>query len=291
MIANLKIFTRVLVFTGTLFLFIDCTGRIKSWKVLDKHSLDVKIFETSKWIEDRRMEYPFVDDLIREQLKFFIDTDMRNYDRLDPAYELYKESLNKIDTILYEFDKITNSLPLNSSELILNKSNKKEKKTSIKNEIAIKSKQIGKSKKNFYLSIHRMNKILKKEKKKLVFIFDETKDHKITLFNLRYERSQLDNKLQKFNKSANLAFFQTPNSFYSKEIRKISKKIAIYIKSLNEFEDFLTNIKNIALKEVGAPVYMEIREQREKNYKTKYKTDYKKYIKTINEIERLLDSI
>ena len=291
MITNLNIFLRVFVLTGTLFLFIDCSGRAKSWRVLDRHSLDVKIFETSEWLEKRKTEYPFVDDLIRNQLKIFIDSDMRNYDRLDPLYILYKESLNEIDTILNEFDKIAESLPLNSSELTLIESNKKENKTSIKNEIAIKSKRIEKSKKNLYLSINKINKVLKKEKKKLVFILNEMESYKITLFRLRYKRSQLDIKLQKFNKLANSAFFTTPNSYYSKQVQKVSKKIEVYIKSLNEYEDFLANIKSIALNEIGAPVYMEHRKQKEKDYKTRYKIDYKNYLNTLIEIERLLDSI
>lgn len=291
MITNIKIFFRVLALSGTLFLFIDCSGRAKSWRVLDRHSLDVKIFETSEWLEKRKTEYPFVDDLIRNQLKIFIDSDMRNYDRLDPLYILYKESLNEIDTILNEFDKIAESLPLNSSELTLIESNKKENKTSIKNEIAIKSKRIEKSKKNLYLSINKINKVLKKEKKKLVFILNEMESYKITLFRLRYKRSQLDIKLQKFNKLANSAFFTTPNSYYSKQVQKVSKKIEVYIKSLNEYEDFLANIKSIALNEIGAPVYMEHRKQKEKDYKTRYKIDYKNYLNTLIEIERLLDSI
>lgn len=291
MITNLNIFLRVFVLTGTLFLFIDCSGRIKSWKVLDRHSLDVKIFETSKWIEDRKTEYPFVDDLIRKQLKYFIDTDMRNYDRLAPSFELYKESINKIDTILTEFETLTKSIPLNTSELILNNSNKNGRNNDLRNEIAIKSKQIEKSKKFFYLSISRINKVLKKEKKKLVFISDEIKDYKITLFKIRYKRSQLKIKLQDFNKVVNSAFFRSPNSFFSKELREVLKKIELYNKSLDEYEDFLTNIKNIALTEVGAPVYMESKNQKEKSYKIKYKIDYKYYTQTLNEIERLLDSI
>ena len=141
MIIKLNII-RVLVITGTLFLFTDCAGRVKSWRVLDRHSLDVKILETNNWLNDRKKEYPIINNLIRNQLKFFIDTDMRKYDRLDPAFELYKESINNIDSILSDFDNMIKSIPINSSKLQSHISNKEVKSINLKNQIDEKSKII-----------------------------------------------------------------------------------------------------------------------------------------------------
>ena len=60
---------------------------------------------------------------------------------------------------------------------------------------------------------------------------------------------------------------------------------------MDEYEYFLTNIKNIAITEIGAPVYIKNKKDKEKKFKTKYKIGYQNYIKYLNEIGRLIESI
>lgn len=283
MTSDLNIFPRVLVLAGTLF-FINCSSRAKPWKVIDRHSLDVKVFETFEWVKNRKLEFLTVDTLMRKELKLYIDNDMRIYDRLDPSYELFKTSINKIDTILSEFKKLSDSIPFNISELKVNNKN-------IKTEIISKSKLIEKNKIEYYNSIKKINKILKKERKRLVFVNEELESYKITLFKIRYSRSQLDVKLKNFNRISNSAFFRNPNSFYSKEVRKVAKEVEQLYKKLDEYEHFLMNIKNIAVGEIGGLVYMENKGQDEKNFRTRYRADYKKYILYLKKIEKLLESV
>ena len=42
---------RVLVVIGTLFFFVDCAGRVKSWKFYDSQSLEVRVLNTRDWLD------------------------------------------------------------------------------------------------------------------------------------------------------------------------------------------------------------------------------------------------
>ena len=288
MILKQKLLLRVFAIAGTLFLFSDCAGKVKSWKIVDRHSLDVKILETNEWINKRNDESPHLNKIIRKELKYFIDKDMRIYDRINPSYEVFKKSIDKVDSLLNTLQDIVSKQPLTSSELV--DISVKDKKSNIKSIIKLKSLEIARAKKRYYKSLKNINKGLKKDNKKLIFIDDEVSDYKITLFKIRYKRSQLNQEFERFNKKANMAFFNEQGSFYSKQIRKTSKELEQLNKKLDDFEYFLVNITNIVREEVGSTAYILNKSDKNKKYKIKYEKGLKQYLMNLEEMTRHLNS-
>jgi len=278
---------RVFAIAGTLFLFSNCAGKVKSWKIIDRHSLDVKILETNEWMNKRNDESLHLNKIIRQELKYFIDNDMRIYNRINPHYEVFKKSIYEVDSLLKVLQVIVSKQPLTSSEL-LNISD--EKKSDIKNIIKVKSLEISRAKNKYNKSLKNINKGLKKDNKKLIFIEDEVSSYKVTLFKIRYKRSQLNQEFERFNKKANMAFFYNSDSFYSKQIRKTSKKLEQLNKNLDDFEYFLSDIIEIARKEVGSSAYIFNKNDKNKKYKIKYKNGLKQYLINLEEMMRHLNS-
>lgn len=288
MILKKTLLLRVFAIAGALFLFSNCAGKVKSWKIVDRHSLDVKILETNEWMNKRNNESLHIDKIIRKELKYFIDNDMRIYDRINPSYEAFKKSIYEVDSLLNTLQDIVSKQPLTSSDLIDIPA--KLKKNNTKGIIKLKSLEIARAKKRYYKSLKNINKGLKKDNKKLIFIDDEVSDYKITLFKIRYKRSQLNQKFEDFNKIANMAFFNDPGSFYSKQIRKTSKELEQLNRKLNDFEYFLVNIMNIAREEVGNTAYILNKSDQEKKYKIKYEKGLKQYLIDLEEMTRHLNS-
>ena len=287
MILNKILLLRVFAIAGTLFLLSNCAGKVKSWKIIDRHSLDVKILETNEWMNKRNDESLHLNKIIRKELKYFIDNDMRIYNRINPHYEVFKKSIYEVDSLLKVLQVIVSKQPLTSSEL-LNISD--EKKSDIKNIIKVKSLEISRAKNKYNKSLKNINKGLKKDNKKLIFIEDEVSSYKVTLFKIRYKRSQLNQEFERFNKKANMAFFYNSDSFYSKQIRKTSKKLEQLNKNLDDFEYFLSDIIEIAREEVGSSAYIFNKNDKNKKYKIKYKNGLKQYLINLEEMMRHLNS-
>ena len=287
MILKKTLLLRVFAIAGTLFLFSNCAGKAKSWKIIDRHSLDVKILETNEWMNKINDESLHLNKIIRKELKYFIDNDMRIYNRINPHYEVFKKSIDEVDSLLKVLHVIVSKQPLISSEL-LNISD--EKKSDIKNIIKVKSLEISRAKNKYNKSLKNINKGLKKDNKKLIFIEDEVSSYKVTLFKIRYKRSQLNQEFERFNKKANMAFFYNSDSFYSKQIRKTSKELEQLNKNLDDFEYFLSNIIEIARKEVGSSAYIFNTNDKDKKYKIKYKNGLKQYLINLEEMMRHLNS-
>lgn len=288
MILKQALLLRVFAIAGALFLFSNCAGKVKSWKIVDRHSLDVKILETNEWMNKRNDESLHINKIIRKELKYFIDNDMRIYDRINPSYEVFKKSIYEVDSLLNTLQDIVSKQPLTSSDLMDIPA--KDKKNNTKGIIKLKSLEIARAKKRYYKSLKNINKGLKKDNKKLIFIDDEVSDYKITLFKIRYKRSQLNQKFEDFNKIANMAFFNDPGSSYSKQIRKTSKELEQLNRKLNDFEYFLINIMNIAREEVGNTAYILNKSEQDKKYKIKYEKGLKQYLIDLEEMNRHLNS-
>ena len=290
MIKKIALKFRVLVITGTLFLFLDCAGKVRPWEIKDRYSLDVKILETSQWSKKANRDAVGLEKIMRNQLKYYIDNDMRIYNRLNLHYDSIKKSVNKIDTILVNLKNIIEEKPSNSSDW-LEGGTKQNNNKKLKRFFKIESSKIEKTKKQYYVNLKMLNKGFKKVKKRIVLIENETKSYKNTYFNLKYKRSQLDSDFKRFNKKANTAFFKEPKTFYSKEIRNISKQLEVFNKRLDNYEYFLLNIINIASKEMGTSIYLTTENDKLEKYKIKFKDGYKEYLETLEELERIFSAI
>ena len=111
MILKKVLLLRVFAIAGTLFLFSNCAGKVKSWKIIDRHSLDVKILETNEWMNKRNDESLHLNKIIRKELKYFIDNDMRIYNRINPHYEVFKKSIYEVDSLLKVLQVIVSKQP------------------------------------------------------------------------------------------------------------------------------------------------------------------------------------
>ena len=77
MILKKVLLLRVFAIAGTLFLFSNCAGKVKSWKIIDRHSLDVKILETNEWMNKRNDESLHLNKIIRKELKYSRNRSMK----------------------------------------------------------------------------------------------------------------------------------------------------------------------------------------------------------------------
>ena len=91
---------RVLVVIGTLFFFVDCAGRVKSWKFYDSQSLEVKVLNTRDWLDSVKDVITDLDIIMDREIRYYLDRDMRIYNRTEPNYEAMVVSINTIDSVL-----------------------------------------------------------------------------------------------------------------------------------------------------------------------------------------------
>lgn len=288
---NIKInqIIRVFALAGTLFLFLDCAGRVKPWVIKDRYSLSVKILETNQWLEKTRIDSSSLDLIMRGQLKYYLKNDMRIYDRLDPNYEKLRTAISNIDSIYKDLKVLTNERSSYSSTWLDSIPNKSSK--TIRIFVKNQGLKVNKFKKEYHKSLKNINKAFKKERKKLTFVDDEIKSFKNTLFKIKYKRSLLNEHLERFNKKANMAFFEEPNSFYSKEIQSISKNIESSNKKLDKYENFLSNIREIAMKEVGGSVYLLEKKDKVNKYNRRFLDGYKEYLIILDEMRKTFNSL
>ena len=90
---------RVLVISGTLIFFMDCAGRVKPWKFQDTHALDVRILDAQQWSEKVTKSMNDLDKIMKRELRYYLDRDMRIYDRIKPNHEAMKESIAEVDSV------------------------------------------------------------------------------------------------------------------------------------------------------------------------------------------------
>ena len=99
---------RVLVVIGTLFFFVDCAGRVKSWKFYDSQSLEVRVLNTRDWLDGVKEVMKDLDIIMNKEIRYYLDRDMRIYDRIEPNYEAMEVSINTIDSVLLRITSVHN---------------------------------------------------------------------------------------------------------------------------------------------------------------------------------------
>ena len=91
---------RVLVVIGTLFFFIDCAGTVRFWKFYDSQSLEVRVLNTRDWLDGVKDVMKDLDIIMNREIRYYLDRDMRIYNRIEPNYEAMEVSINTIDSVL-----------------------------------------------------------------------------------------------------------------------------------------------------------------------------------------------
>ena len=280
---------RVFALAGALFLFIDCAGRIKPWKFQDIYSLDVRVLDTKEWSAKVKRDMKDLDSIMRKELKYYIDKDLRIYERLEPNYEKMKISVSEIDSISNDvfslYDKLKNT-PRDSLD-----SNYRDTTVSYRKIIESQSRGIQKAQREYLKSLDKLKKGFKKDRKRLVFIEDEYMPLRETLYDIKYKRDALQPDIERFNQKLNKALFDNDRSQYSREIIRLSKRLESYRVKMDKFEDFLLNIGKVAHDESGGHVILTSSKIKPMKYIIRYNKGLEEYLEILSDIQKISESI
>ena len=280
---------RVFALAGALFLFIDCAGRIKPWKFKDIYSLDVRVLDTKEWSAKVKRDMKDLDSIMRKELKYYIDNDLRIYERLEPNYEKMKISVSEIDSISNDvfslYDKLKNT-PRDSLDSVY-----RDTTVSYRKIIESQSRGIQKAQREYLKSLDKLKKGFKKDRKRLVFIEDEYMPLRETLYDIKYKRDALQPDIERFNQKLNKALFDNDRSQYSREIIGLSKRLESYRVKMDKFEDFLLNIGKVAHDESGGHVILTSSKIKPLKYIIRYNKGLEEYLEILSDIQKISESI
>ena len=280
---------RVFALAGALFLFIDCAGRIKPWKFKDIYSLDVRVLDSKEWSAKVKRDMKDLDNIMRKELKYYIDKDLRIYERLEPNYEKMKISVSEIDSISNDvfslYDKLKNT-PRDSLDSVY-----RDTTVSYRKIIESQSRGIQKAQREYLKSLDKLKKGFKKDRKRLVFIEDEYMPLRETLYDIKYKRDALQPDIERFNQKLNKALFDNDRSQYSREIIRLSKRLESYRVKMDKFEDFLLNIGKVAHDESGGHVILTSSKIKPMKYIIRYNKGLEEYLEILSDIQKISESI
>ena len=280
---------RVFALAGALFLFIDCAGRIKPWKFKDIYSLDVRVLDTKEWSAKVKRDMKDLDNIMRKELKYYIDKDLRIYERLEPNYEKMKISVSEIDSISNDvfslYDKLKNT-PRDSLDSVY-----RDTTVSYRKIIESQSRGIQKAQREYLKSLDKLKKGFKKDRKRLVFIEDEYMPLRETLYDIKYKRDALQPDIERFNQKLNKALFDNDRSQHSREIIRLSKRLESYRVKMDKFEDFLFNIGKVAHDESGGHVILTSSKIKPMKYIIRYNNGLEEYLEILSDIQKISESI
>ena len=280
---------RVFALAGALFLFIDCAGRIKPWKFQDIYSLDVRVLDTKEWSAKVKRDMKDLDSIMRKELKYYIDKDLRIYERLEPNYEKMKISVSEIDSISNDvfslYDKLKNT-PRDSLDSVY-----RDTTVSYRKIIESQSRGIQKAQREYLKSLDKLKKGFKKDRKRLVFIEDEYMPLRETLYDIKYKRDALQPDIERFNQKLNKALFDNNRSQYSREIIRLPKRLESCRVKMDKFEDFLLNIGKVAHDESGGHVILTSSKIKPMKYIIRYNKGLEEYLEILSDIQKISESI
>ena len=280
---------RVFALAGALFLFIDCAGRIKPWKFQDIYSLDVRVLDTKEWSAKVKRDMRDLDNIMRKELKYYIDKDLRIYERLEPNYEKMKISVSEIDSISNDvfslYDKLKNT-PRDSLDSVY-----RDTTVSYRKIIESQSRGIQKAQREYLKSLDKLKKGFKKDRKRLVFIEDEYMPLRETLYDIKYKRDALQPDIERFNQKLNKALFDNDRSQYSREVIRLSKRMESYRVKMDKFEDFLLNIGKVAHDESGGHVILTSSKTKPLKSINRYNKGLEEYLEILSDIQKISESI
>lgn len=275
--------------TVALFLFWDCSGRLKPWNLRDIHALDVQLLNTNTWSKSVSENMADLDIIMKKELRYYLDNDLRIYERLDPHYESMKTSISEVDSIAKELETILLSIkkdrPSGLDSIATD--------TSVTYRKLINKKSVGlqKGKLEYQNSLEELKKGFKKARKKLIYINDVTFPLKKTLYNIKYQRSAHQKYINHFNQALNYALFTEPGSLYSNNIINISKKIESYRVTMDKYESFLSMLDMVAKKEVGGSVILLKKKSEPFLFNDQYQKGLEQYLDILEDIKKISESI
>ena len=281
---------RVLVVIGTLIFFVDCAGRVKSWKFYDSQSLEVKVLNTRDWLDSVEEVMTDLDIIMNREIRYYLDRDMRIYNRIEPNYEAMEVSINTIDSVLLRITSVHDLMKNTPGDSL--QSVPEDSSLSYSAMIKSSSKDIALAIKAYNKGLKKLKRGFRKDRKKLVFIKDEYQHFKNTLYEIKYKRDLLQSDLSDFDKKLNEALFKENGTIYSKRVIKTSKQLERLKSRLDSFEQFLVGIDKVALEEVGALVVLKsAADKRPFKFVTRFEKGLRQYLDSLEEMRDILEDI
>ena len=281
---------RVLVVIGTLIFFVDCAGWVKSWKFYDSQSLEVKVLNTRDWLDSVKDVMKDLDIIMNREIRYYLDRDMRIYNRIEPNYEAMEVSINTIDSVLLRITSVHDLMKNTPGDSL--QSVPEDSSLSYSAMIKFSSKDIALAIKAYNKGLKKLKRGFRKDRKKLVFIKDEYQQFKNTLYEIKYKRDLLHSDLSDFDKKLNEALFKENSTIYSKRVIKTSKQLERLKSRLDSFEQFLVGIDKVALQEVGALVVLKsAADKRPFKFVTRFEKGLRQYLDSLEEMRKILENI
>ena len=282
-------FYRAFTIVVALFFFITCAGKTKPWKFNDIHSLDVRVLDTQEWLLKTKKNLQNLNKIMRPQLAYYLKKDFRIYEKLDAPFDKIKTNVRFIDSTYKSMTKLIGKMKKTSSDSL--DDFPEDTTVSYRRLFNDSRERIKKSKNNYYKNIKKLKKAFKPTKQILFFIEEECTIYKNSIYDLQYRRKMEQANIDRFNKKLNEVLFNNPESFYSKRIIDISKKLESYRIKLDSFEYFLLNMEDLLIEQMGGTVVLIPKKKMPPKFVEKYEKEKKEYVEILKDIRKIVESI
>lgn len=266
-------------------MFSGCTNKTINWSIEDNHSVITKQHEIQNWIERAQLELNDLKPIMTDQIGYYIDSDFRMVERIEPHYESMIEIQQSITELKLNYDSLFHIM---SSEQLTIDSIDNTNDKSFKKNFLTQNKFIQKNINLYNKSKKKLIKGFRRDEKELLFVLDYIEPWGKELYDLQLKRKGLNPELEKFNSILNEILFLDDKSFYSRKIKKISKKIEKVERDLNKYESFLSLIEKLALKETKSRVVLDFGDLKVESY---YREGKENYLSQLQQIRNWIESI
>ena len=282
-------FYRAFTIVAALFFFITCAGKTKPWKFNDIQSLDVRVLDTQEWLLKTKKNLQNLNKIMRPQLAYYLKKDFRIYEKLDVPFDNIKTNVRFIDSTHKSMTRLIGKMKKTSSDSL--DDIPEDTTVSYRRLFNDSRERIKKSKNKYYKNIKKLKKAFKPTKQVLFFIEEECTIYKNSIYDLQYRRKMEQANIDRFNKKLNKALFNDSETFYSKRIIDISKKLESYRIKLDSFEYFLLNMEDLLIKEMGGTVVLIPKKKMPPKFVDKYEKEKKEYVEILKDIRNIVESI
>ena len=282
-------FFRAFATVVALFFFITCVSNKKPWKFSDIHSLDVRVLDTQEWLLSTKNDIRVLNTIMKPQLAYYLKKDFRIYEKLDAPFDKIKTNVRFIDSTHKSMTRLIRKMKKISSDSL--DDIPEDTTVSYRRLFNDSRERIKDSKSNYYKNIKKLKKAFKPTKQVLFFIAEECAPYKNSIYDLQYRRKMEQANINRFNRKLNEALFNNPDTFYSKRIIDISKKLESYRIKLDSFEYFLLNMEDLLKKEMGGSVVLIPKKEMPPKFVEKYEKGKKEYVEILKDTRKIIESI
>ena len=280
---------RVATYVVALFFFTTCFNKTKTWKFTDIHSLDVRVLDTKEWLVKTKADIESLNKIMLPQLDYYKKKNSRIYQKLDNPYQKIKTEFFNIDSTYKSMSKLLKKMKIKASYSL--DDIPKNNSISYRDLFNDSRERIKKSMDSYRKNIKKLKKTFKSTKQVLFFVEEECLEYKNSIYDLQYRRNLGQENIDRFNKKLNKAIFDDTNSSRSMKIIDISKTLESNRLKLDSFENFLTNMEKVLMKELGGSVVLIPKKNMHTQLEERFKTGKNEYIQILKDSRKLIESL